>query len=154
MKSAKRMPPSAVLDASVLVSAFLFPESVPGRVLKLADRGMFALHLSPILLVETRRSLLRARTRDAYGHSEEDAIAWCAELQEIGSMLLVPLPDIGAVCRDPDDDHVLAAALAGRADTIVTGDKDLLALGQYRAVRILAPRAFLTELVPDARKDD
>jgi predicted nucleic acid-binding protein len=69
-------------------------------------------------------------------------------------MLLVPLPDIGAVCRDPDDDHVLAAALAGRADTIVTGDKDLLALGQYRAVRILAPRAFLTELVPDARKDD
>jgi len=143
------MPPSAVLDASVLVSAFLFPESVPGRVLKLADRGMFALHLSPLLLVETRRSLLNVRLRDAYGHSEEDAIAWCAELQEIGSMIVVPLPDIGPVCRDPDDDHVLAAALAAKTDTVVTGDKDLLALGQYRNVRILTARVFLTELVPD-----
>jgi putative PIN family toxin of toxin-antitoxin system len=145
------MLPSAVLDASVLVSAFLFPESVPGRVLKLADRGMFALHLSPVLLVETRRSLLNVRLRDAYGHSEEDTIAWCAELQEIGSLIVVPLPEIDPVCRDHDDDHVLAAALAAKASTIVTGDKDLLALGQYRTVRIVTPRAFLTELAPDSK---
>jgi len=75
MKSAKRMLPSAVVDTSVLVSAFLFPESVPGLVLKLAAEGRFALHLSPIILEETRRSLLSARLRGAYGHGEDAVLA-------------------------------------------------------------------------------
>jgi predicted nucleic acid-binding protein len=51
---------------------------------------------------------------------------------------------------DPNDDHVIATALAVKAEAIVTGDKDLLALGEYQAVRIITARAFLTELVPDA----
>ena len=44
------MPPSAVVDASVLVSAFLFPGSLPGQVVALAGEGAYALHVSPILL--------------------------------------------------------------------------------------------------------
>jgi predicted nucleic acid-binding protein len=64
------MPISAVVDASVLVSAFLFPESVPGRVLKVARQGRFVLHLSPLLLDETRFALLSTRLRDSYGHGD------------------------------------------------------------------------------------
>jgi predicted nucleic acid-binding protein len=56
------------------------------------------------------------------------------------------LPTIEPVCRDPDDDHVLAAALAARAEAIVTGDADLLALDTYEGIRILIVRAFLEEL--------
>ncbi|MBD0273142.1 MAG: putative toxin-antitoxin system toxin component, PIN family [Acetobacteraceae bacterium] len=144
------MPPSAVVDASVLVSAFLFPGSLPGQVLKLAGQGRFALHLSPILLDETRDALLLPRLRNAYGYDEEAVLAWCAELREIGTVFRGLLPDIGRVCRDPDDDHVIAAALAAGAGAIVTGDKDLLALGCYQTVRILAVRAFLAEIAPDA----
>lgn len=52
------------------------------------------------------------------------------------------------VCRDPDDDHLLASAEAGRADYLVTGDEDLLAIGHYRNLTIISAREFLTILSP------
>lgn len=48
------------------------------------------------------------------------------------------------VCRDPDDDMVLGSALAGKADMIVTGDKDLLVLKTFRKIPILTPRECLS----------
>ena len=50
------------------------------------------------------------------------------------------------VCRDHDDDLVLATALAARADAIVTGDQDLLVLGAFEGVAIVSPRQFLERL--------
>ena len=55
------MPKSAVIDTSVLVSAFLFRESVPGRVLELAEQNVYTLYLSPILMEEVTRSLHHPR---------------------------------------------------------------------------------------------
>ena len=54
-----------------------------------------------------------------------------------------PAPLPAPVSRDPDDDAVLATALAGRAEIIVTGDDDLLVLKAYQGIRILSPRGFL-----------
>lgn len=48
-------------------------------------------------------------------------------------------------CRDPKDDKYLELALASQADTIVTGDGDLLVLHPWRAVRILRPAEYLAE---------
>ena len=50
---------------------------------------------------------------------------------------------IVGICRDPDDDVVLTAAVEGRADMIVTGDTDLLVLAEYEGIAIVTPRAFL-----------
>ena len=55
-----------------------------------------------------------------------------------------PLP--ARVCRDKDDDVALATAVAGRAQIVVTGDEDLLALKKFGDVRILSPRQFLEVL--------
>jgi len=77
------MPKSAVVDASVLVSAFLFPQSIPGRVVALAEEGVYALHFSLILLEETRRSLRNPRLQQSYGHTDNAIDAWCADLHDI-----------------------------------------------------------------------
>jgi putative PIN family toxin of toxin-antitoxin system len=55
------------------------------------------------------------------------------------------------VCRDPDDDWVLATAAVGQAEVIVSGDQDLLVLGGFRGIPILTPRGFL-ERLPGAER--
>ncbi|MDI6689943.1 MAG: putative toxin-antitoxin system toxin component, PIN family [Actinomycetota bacterium] len=47
------------------------------------------------------------------------------------------------MCRDPEDDKFIDVALAAKADYLVTGDKDLLVLKNYRGVKILKPKEFL-----------
>jgi predicted nucleic acid-binding protein len=49
------------------------------------------------------------------------------------------------ICRDPNDDMVLECAVRAGAKAIVTGDKDLLTLGEYEGIRIVTPRTFLDE---------
>ena len=137
---------SAVVDTSVLVSAFLFRQSVPGRVITLAEQNVYTLYLSPILLEEVRRSLHHPRLKKAYGYTDADVRAWCQTLKQIGKVWEKVLPDVGPVCRDPDDQHVIACAHGAGASWIVTGDHDLLDLEQYKGVRIVSARKFLEEM--------
>ncbi len=59
-----------------------------------------------------------------------------------------PLPQ--PVCRDRDDDVVLTTAIAAKADAVVTGDHNLLVLGQHAGIRLLSPRQFLELLDREA----
>lgn len=140
------MPKSAVIDTSVLVSAFLFRESVPGRVIELAEQSVYTLYLSPILMEEVTRSLHHPRLKKAYGYADVDVRAWCHYLKKIGAVWEEALPDTGSVCRDPDDEHVIACAHGVGASWIVTGDHDLLELERFRGVRIVSARTFLEEI--------
>lgn len=60
--------------------------------------------------------------------------------------LVEPVALPSPVSRDADDDTVLATAVAAGAVVIVTGDQDLLVIGQYRGIDIVSPREFLTRL--------
>ncbi len=78
------------------------------------------------------------------GPGTQAALAAFAELCEF----LDPVKLSKPVCRDPDDDVVLATALAGQADYIVTGDDDLLSLKRHQRILIISPRDFWNILMP------
>lgn len=137
-------PTVAVLDASVLVSALL-TDGVPRTILDRAKAGAFVLVLSTPLLAETRRSLLKPRTVRKYRHPPSAVDDYCDALTEI-AMLVEGDPDFVSACRDPDDHHVIATAVAARADLLVTGDRHLLDLGAHETIRIVDPLRFLDEL--------
>jgi predicted nucleic acid-binding protein len=63
--------------------------------------------------------------------------------------VVAPAPIPTTVQADPDDDHVLACALAARADLIVSGDRHLLDLGMYRSIRIVTSADALSALAQD-----
>ena len=71
--------------------------------------------------------------------------ATCVALEAYADLceFVEPQPLPARVCRDKSDDVVLATALAGKADVIVTGDDDLLVLKRFRGIRIVSPRQFL-----------
>lgn len=69
-------------------------------------------------------------------------------VDDVGTLLLEqacmidPIPLASDACRDPDDVKILGLAVAGSANYIVTGDEDLLVLGEFQGIPILNPRAF------------
>jgi uncharacterized protein len=133
----------AVLDSSVLVSAFLKPGSLPATLLARAREGAFSLVLSSYVVQETAAVLARPKLWTSRGYTSEEVARYCRDLLAVAE-LVGELPDVDAVPDDPKDNPVVATAVAGQADYLVTGDRaHLLPLGEYQGVRMLSPRAFL-----------
>lgn len=127
-----------VLDTNIVVSALLWG-GLPDRLLQAAIDGEIELVTSPVLLEELREVLARphlvARLADQRS-TVEQALALYARL----AIQVSPLATPSVIAADPDDDHVLACALAARADLIVSGDKrHLLSLKSYQGMPIVTP---------------
>lgn len=132
------------VDTNIVVSAFLWGGN-PSRVLDSAKGGSIILFTSPTLIEELVDVLSRkhlAKQLAAVGSSVAEIVDEYKALSE-----LIDAPDIEPVIiRDPDDDAVIACAVASQSDVIVSGDKDLLDLGEYQDIRILKAADLLTEL--------
>jgi uncharacterized protein len=135
----------AVLDANVFVSAAIRPEGPPGQILRLflCDEA-FELVMSPAIVTEIATALAYPAVRKCL-RAPIDTSQWLDSF-----LLLADLVEDGVlssqVSQDPDDDKYLHAAVSGRASVIVSGDKHLLALGDYEGIHIAQPRVFLAML--------
>lgn len=128
-----------LLDTNVIISAILFG-GIPRQTLEAVLIGDLELVTSPALLTELESILVRKfefrGTAAASVRSEMESIAELVEPEEIPTIL-----------RDVPDNEVLAAADEGRVNFIVTGDKEMLALGRHGAIEIVSPRALMDRLV-------
>jgi uncharacterized protein len=109
---------------------------LPYRLLQAATDGDIELYTSPALLAELRAVLSREHLASRLARQQAsvvEAIRFYGDLAISVSPLTVPR----AVPRDADDDQVIAAAIAANADTIVTGDADLLSMGSYQGIQII-----------------
>ena len=139
--------PKAVLDTNILVSALITPRGTPAQIVQAWRAGRFDLVTSPPLLWELKETLSRPKILDRYHLSPTDIHDLLTLLAGATIFVTAPAP-MPARLRDPDDLPALACALESQADYLVTGDNDLLDLGQYQGVRIVRPSAFLRLLLP------
>ena len=131
-----------VIDTNVLISSLLLTTSTPARAV---DKAVTKAQL--VATTETLRELiakLHSPKFDGYVRRERrDAL-----LERVASLVeIIDVLQPIRASRDPKDDKFLEAAVNGRADVIVTGDKDLLDLNPFRRIAILTPNSYLSREV-------
>jgi putative PIN family toxin of toxin-antitoxin system len=144
------VPVKAVVDTSVLVSAFLNPSGYPAQVVEAVRRGRFVLLMSPLLAEELYEVLARPRVLNARKSQPSDTKRFVQDLLELTEV--VEITSELHLCRDEEDDMVLETALVGRATHLVSRDADIVRsqdlirhLGD-RGVRVTTVSQFLREL--------
>jgi len=141
--------PRVVLDTSVLVSAILRPAGPSGGVLRAARRKAFTMVASPAIMDELVDVLSRPKLRAQARLTFEDVALIRVGLEQFAEAVPGAYRDLDAVPTDPNDNPVVATALEGEAEYLVTLDeRDLLALKvlrgrAHRPVQIVTPPDFL-----------
>lgn len=135
----------AVLDSTVLVSAFLKTTGVSYALLRQAFDGAYLPCLADEILEEVGKVLRYPRIRKKAVYGDDEIKKYIAMLATIGQ-IVSPLPRLRAVVRDPNDDMIVACAIKAKAQHIITRDKDLLDIGNYQKIKIVTPEAYLAIL--------
>jgi putative PIN family toxin of toxin-antitoxin system len=126
-----------VLDTNVLVSGIAYPSSIPGGILGAWRQGALEVILSQYILDELARVLPRLNARLKW---EEKDFADFIDILSLQADLVEPQPLDGEAARDAADIPVLGTLLAAKADYLITGDDDLLALAARYS--IISPAEF------------
>lgn len=127
-----------VIDTNVLISSLFLTTSTPARAVEKAvtDAQLVATTETLRELIET---LLLPKFDRYVRRERRDAL-----LQRVASLVeIIDVLQPIRASRDPKDDKFLEAAVNGRADVIVAGDKDLLDLNPFRGIAIVTPADYL-----------
>lgn len=134
-----------LLDTNVAASGLLWDTGPPAQLIDAARAGDIELLTSKPLLAELASILARrkfARHVAASALSIEEIVLGYAELTTI----VEPAEITPKIAADPDDDQVLACALAARADLIVSGDEAVLNLKRYHGIEIASAAAAVERI--------
>jgi uncharacterized protein len=133
----------AVLDTNVLVSAFPAHGTVPATLIDAWRQGAFTLVVSEPILAELAETWRDPYWQARFSSTEsEEAIALLRTTANLTPLTV----EVTGVATHPEDDRILATAVAGGASYLVTGDRKLRAVGTFQGVTILSPREFLAVL--------
>ena len=131
----------AVIDTNVVLSALLWG-GVPGKLIDHVRDGSITFVSSPALLAELAKVMARPKFDAIFRKSQTSRTQALAYIQQLAET--IDPPSLARrICRDPDDDAVLALAIAAKVDLIISGDDDLLTLASFEGVQILSPAQAL-----------
>ena len=132
-----------VIDTNVLLSGLMFPEGTPGRIVAAWVENRFDVALSLDQLAEIGRVLEYPKIRRKLGWDDQKIEQFIKQLY-----IRAEVVELGAISvelvRDPDDATILQTLVAARADILVTGDQDLLALRERYPIE--TPAEFVRRL--------
>ena len=134
-----------LLDTNVVIGALLW-RGPPWRLMEQALEEGLELCSSPVLLAELRHTLGYAKFTRRLDLLRTDADSLVRRYESVVT-LFEPADVPRVVLADADDDHVIAAAMAGRVDAIVSGDRHLLAIGSHEGIAILSVQECLEHFV-------
>ena len=136
-----------VVDTNVIISALISPAGPPGRIIAAWHRRQITVVVSEAMLVELRDAMHYPRVRRRISMTDEELSTVLDDLASAATAIDEP-DHVAVLVRDPDDAIFVEAAVAGNADYIVTGDRDLLELGSYEGIRVVTPADFVALLPP------
>ncbi|MGH8499609.1 MAG: putative toxin-antitoxin system toxin component, PIN family [Methylococcales bacterium] len=126
-----------MLDTNVYVSAFHFPGGRLAAVWRHARKGTYEVVVSTAIIRELARIL-----RHSFEWDDEEIVAQLKIVARVATVV-TPTTTLRVIADDPDGDQILACAVARNAQLIVSGDKDLLQLKEYKGIGIMRPMDFL-----------
>lgn len=131
--------PRVVLDTNIIVSAIIYAGK-PRQIMDFTLTQQIAAVVSPILLAELIEVLTKKfQLTGQYLEEIEQEIKTDFEI-------VYPSQILAVVKNDEDDNRVLEAAMEGKCHYIITGDKHLLDLGNFKGIQILTPSQFLEKM--------
>lgn len=134
-----------ILDTSVIVSGLISPHGSPAQIIAQWRNGTFTLLYTPAILDELQDVLNRAWLKERLICVPNRIPEFLEAVVILGEQVTGYVNVMGMV-RDPFDEVFLIGAKLGRADYLVSVDKDLLILGAFEDTQIVEPAQFLTIL--------
>lgn len=138
-----RAKPLAVLDTNVLISAaFRKKGSIPDKILQALKDQKFILITTPEILAEVEEVLRKEKIIKITKMTEQEIQRFMQDIIDLA--FIVPgNVVVQTIEKDPDDDKFLAAAIEGRADYVISGDKPLLNVKEYQGIKMVSPAGFV-----------